>query len=230
MRIMLYACSLLIALLLVSPELSAVEAQEDEATDRVKKKKRRRSKSKRRSRRSEPSTESQLDEDPYDSPYDDSGDAAAESQPEPSRPRGAPDEADQPITDASAKGALRRSGRMEFDERLVKGQAAKSGAIYLFKRTPRRLPGLVPMRRSYRRRIVQPILGPRRLKPITAFAEPQTQRAATAEPVRQGTGGATPAASSGNGKPRNGNGGNGAKGNGKKAKRNHKRNTGGDNW
>ena len=56
---------------------------------------------------------------------------------------------------------------MEFDERLVKGQAAKSGAVYLFKRVPRRLPGLVPMRKSYRKRIVEPVLGARELKPAT---------------------------------------------------------------
>ncbi|MCP4197283.1 MAG: hypothetical protein GY762_09045 [Proteobacteria bacterium] len=67
----------------------------------------------------------------------------------------------------TGEGALRRSNRMEFDERLVKGQAAKSGAVYLFKRVPRRLPGLVPMRRSYRRRIVEPVLGVRELKPAT---------------------------------------------------------------
>lgn len=60
---------------------------------------------------------------------------------------------------------FQRSGRMEFDERLVKGQAAKSGAVYLFQRTPRRLPGLVPYRRSYRTRIVEPVLGKRELKP-----------------------------------------------------------------
>jgi hypothetical protein len=62
-------------------------------------------------------------------------------------------------------GGMRRSNRMEFDERLVKGQAAKSGAVYLFKRVPRHLPGLVPMRRSYRRRIVLPVLGQQILKP-----------------------------------------------------------------
>ncbi|MCP4606114.1 MAG: hypothetical protein GY847_37315 [Proteobacteria bacterium] len=66
---------------------------------------------------------------------------------------------------SSSDGSLRRSNRMEFDERLVKGQAAKSGAVYLFKRTPRRLPGLVPMRRSYRKRIVEPVLGDQELKP-----------------------------------------------------------------
>ena len=66
---------------------------------------------------------------------------------------------------------FQRSGRMEFDERLVKGQAAKSGAVYLFKRTPRRLPGLVPFRRSYRTRIVEPVLGKRELKTPTYSTE-----------------------------------------------------------
>lgn len=65
-----------------------------------------------------------------------------------------------------ADGSLRRSGRMEFDERLVKGQGAKSGAVYLFKRMPRMLPGLIPLRRSYRPRIVEPVLGKRPLKPV----------------------------------------------------------------
>jgi hypothetical protein len=67
--------------------------------------------------------------------------------------------------EASESLGFQRSGRMEFDERLVKGQAAKSGAVYLFQRTPRRLPGLVPYRRSYRTRIVEPVLGKRELKP-----------------------------------------------------------------
>ena len=67
----------------------------------------------------------------------------------------------------SESGSLRRSNRMEFDERLVKGQVARSGAVYLFKRVPRNLPGLVAMRRSYRERIVLPVLGKRKLKPVT---------------------------------------------------------------
>jgi hypothetical protein len=82
---------------------------------------------------------------------------------------------------AVPEGPLRRSGRMEFDERLVKGQAAKSGAVYLFKRVPRRLPGLVPMRRSYRQRIVQPILGRRVLKPAVYSDRKKTATALPAE-------------------------------------------------
>jgi hypothetical protein len=62
-------------------------------------------------------------------------------------------------------GSLQRSSRMEFDERLIRGQGAASGAVYLFDRAPRELPGLVPLRRSYREEIVEPILGDRELKP-----------------------------------------------------------------
>jgi hypothetical protein len=62
-------------------------------------------------------------------------------------------------------GSLQRSQRMEFDERLIRGQGAASGAVYLFDRAPRELPGLVPLRRSYREEIVQPILGDRALEP-----------------------------------------------------------------
>ena len=72
---------------------------------------------------------------------------------------------------------FQRSGRMEFDERLVKGQAAKSGAVYLFERTPRRLPGLVPFRRSYRTRIVEPVLGKRELKPPVYTTEVEEKQA-----------------------------------------------------
>lgn len=65
---------------------------------------------------------------------------------------------------APAEGAaMARSNKMEFDERLIKGQTAKSGAVYLFKRVPRQLPGLVGVRRSYRARIVAPILYNRKL-------------------------------------------------------------------
>jgi hypothetical protein len=77
-------------------------------------------------------------------------------------------------------GSVRRSNRMEFDERLVKGQAAKSGAVYLFKRVPRRLPGLVPMRRSYRKRIVEPVLGERELKPAVYSEKPPEEPTADA--------------------------------------------------
>lgn len=77
---------------------------------------------------------------------------------------------EKPAEEAADTGVL-RSNRMEFDERLVKGQSASSGAVYLFKRVPRHLPGLVPMRRSYRARIVEPVLGERELKPAVYSTE-----------------------------------------------------------
>ncbi|MDF1562011.1 MAG: hypothetical protein P1V51_03160 [Deltaproteobacteria bacterium] len=55
--------------------------------------------------------------------------------------------------------SLRRSNRMEFDARLVKGQTATSGAVYLFQRAPRKLPPLLSMRQSYLQQIVEPVLG-----------------------------------------------------------------------
>lgn len=52
------------------------------------------------------------------------------------------------------------SGRLSFDDRLVKGQVA-AGSVYLFQRNPRALPALVPVRRSYRAEIVDPLLAGR---------------------------------------------------------------------
>ena len=66
----------------------------------------------------------------------------------------------------AAEGTMARSNRMEFDERLIKGQTAQSGAVYLFKRVPRQLPGLVGLRRSYRARIVRPVLHDRKINPF----------------------------------------------------------------
>lgn len=54
---------------------------------------------------------------------------------------------------------VRRSNRMEFDARLVQGERPKAGAVYLFERSPRRLPPLVKLRQSYVREIVVPVLG-----------------------------------------------------------------------
>ncbi len=83
----------------------------------------------------------------------------------PGRAQEADDDGGEESADTGDSGSLRRSNRMEFDERLVKGQAASSGAVYLFKRVPRQLPGLVPLRVSYRSAIVEPVLGERELEP-----------------------------------------------------------------
>ena len=77
---------------------------------------------------------------------------------------------------AEQSAAPARSSRMEFDERLVKGAVA-SGSVYLFHRKARELPALVPVRRSYRADIVEPLLGNRHgsveaAKPISALAGP----------------------------------------------------------
>ncbi len=57
-------------------------------------------------------------------------------------------------------GATGPGGKLSFDERLVRGQVA-AGSVYLFQRKPRALPGLVPVRRSYRAEILRPVLGER---------------------------------------------------------------------
>jgi hypothetical protein len=58
---------------------------------------------------------------------------------------------------APASGALRRGARVEFDGRLVKGQTAKSGAIYLFARKRSQLRSMVEERVSYRKEILRSV-------------------------------------------------------------------------
>lgn len=53
--------------------------------------------------------------------------------------------------------ALRRGARVEFDGRLVQGQTAKSGAIYLFARKRSELRSMVKERTSYRKEILRTI-------------------------------------------------------------------------
>ncbi|MEE2788254.1 MAG: hypothetical protein VX589_13000 [Myxococcota bacterium] len=52
---------------------------------------------------------------------------------------------------------LRRSNRMEFDGRLVKGEKA-DGAVYLFQKVARPLPALLRLRRHELDKIVWPVL------------------------------------------------------------------------
>lgn len=72
-------------------------------------------------------------------------------------------EAPESVEDAEAteeieeEGPL-RSGRLEFDDRVVKGERA-SGAVVLFDRAPRSLPPLVPVRAHFRTWMVDPVLG-----------------------------------------------------------------------
>jgi hypothetical protein len=68
-----------------------------------------------------------------------------------------------------------RSDRLDFDERLIQGQTARSGAVYLFSRPPRDLPELVKLRKSYRPEITRTVVG---REPVTvgAPAEEETPR------------------------------------------------------
>lgn len=58
----------------------------------------------------------------------------------------------------SSEGQLQRSDQMEFDARLIRGERA-SGAVFLFQRTPRKLPSMVERRRSYLEGSVRSTLG-----------------------------------------------------------------------
>ncbi len=59
--------------------------------------------------------------------------------------------------EADAPPSLRRSNRMDFDGRLIKGEKAK-GSVYLFQRAQRRLPPLLKLERDGIDRIVYPVL------------------------------------------------------------------------
>lgn len=74
-----------------------------------------------------------------------------------------------------AGGGLQRSDRLDFDERLIQGQTARAGAVYLFSRPPRDLPELVKLRRSFRAEISRTVLA---RNPITV--EPETPPATPA--------------------------------------------------
>ena len=56
-------------------------------------------------------------------------------------------------------GNLRRSNRMEFDTRLVRGQTAGAGAVVLFNRGSRPLPPLTGERKGFTRETVRDVLG-----------------------------------------------------------------------
>lgn len=53
--------------------------------------------------------------------------------------------------------AIRRGERVEFDARLIQGQTAKAGAVYLFERVSSDLSSMVQERKSYRREIVEEV-------------------------------------------------------------------------
>lgn len=57
---------------------------------------------------------------------------------------------------------LRRGERVEFDARLIQGQLAKAGAVYLFQRVSKPLRSMVATPRSFTDKIVRPVYPRRR--------------------------------------------------------------------
>ncbi len=61
--------------------------------------------------------------------------------------------------------ALQRGERVEFDARLIQGQTAKAGAVYLFERVSSNLRSMVRERTSFRDEIVRPVFPTERGEP-----------------------------------------------------------------
>lgn len=61
--------------------------------------------------------------------------------------------------DESSSPSLRRGNRMEFDARLIRGESAGSGAVFLFQRAQRPLPSMIQKRSSFLRDTVDALLG-----------------------------------------------------------------------
>ena len=90
-----------------------------------------------------------------DSEAREQSDKGQEAQAEGSEDEGA---ASEPAADTETRGeggpqpsagTLRRSNKMEFDARLIRGQTAGSGAVVLFDRGQRELPALTKMRTRF---------------------------------------------------------------------------------
>ena len=60
---------------------------------------------------------------------------------------------------ATQSATLQRGNRMEFDGRLIRGETAGSGAVFLFQRAPRPLPSMVIKRDSYLGGTVRTVFG-----------------------------------------------------------------------
>ncbi|MEE2643489.1 MAG: MopE-related protein [Myxococcota bacterium] len=94
-----------------------------------------------------------------------------------------------PVSAAPAEGgesvapsAVQRSQEMEFDGR-IQGQRAE-GAVYLFKRAPRRLPKLLSFPRDHLEAIVVPVFGAESVQQKRSRAAAEAARAAKAGPAR----------------------------------------------
>lgn len=84
----------------------------------------------------------------------------------------AQDEPAAAATDESGSRTLRRSNRMDFDARLVRGETAGTGAVVLFSRGNRRLPNLLERRRGFLRPTVEEVMGTQGRAGGVAAAEP----------------------------------------------------------
>lgn len=81
-------------------------------------------------------------------PAPEGGDAAPTSAPPSAAPSAAGSEDSR---------VLQRGERIEFDARLIQGQTAKAGAVYLFERASSNLRSMVKDRSSFRDRIVRTV-------------------------------------------------------------------------
>jgi len=116
---------------------------------------------------------------------------AANPRPRPGQkkpPEATPEPAPTPA-EAPGDPVLQRSNRMELDARVVRGETARSGAVYLFQRAPRRLPPLVGLSQSYLDDIVVPVLGPDALAakapvPVEEAPAPVVTPVAPTKPVK----------------------------------------------
>ncbi len=61
--------------------------------------------------------------------------------------------------EAQTSSSLQRGGRMEFDARVIRGERAGSGAVFLFQRPPRPLPSMIERRSSYLQGTVHRVFG-----------------------------------------------------------------------
>ncbi len=79
---------------------------------------------------------------------------AAPEEPAPAEEPAADEPADAPVDDGGAPALTRRGpARIDFDERLIKGQTNKANAIYLFERRSSSLRTLVKKRENFHQEI-----------------------------------------------------------------------------
>ncbi len=62
-------------------------------------------------------------------------------------------------TEAVSLSSVQRGNRMEFDGRLVRGESAGAGAVFLFERAPRPLPSMVALRSTFLQDTVREVFG-----------------------------------------------------------------------